>query len=136
MQIDELGRQSAGMATAPVERADALVLFGATGDLARKKLFSAIYHMAESGTLDMPVVGIARSGWDSERFRAHVATAIGETVQVIDPPVLEALLARIHLVGGDYSDEVTFAHLRRAGGPGVGSAGVLPRRSRRGCSRP
>ena len=54
------------------ERADALVLFGATGDLARKKLFSAIYHMAEAGTLDMPVVGIARSGWDSERFRAHV----------------------------------------------------------------
>ncbi len=114
MQIDELGRQAPGMATSPVEHADALVLFGATGDLARKKLFSAIYHMAEAGTLEIPVVGIARSGWDSERFRAHVADAIGETVANIDPLVVETLLARTHLVGGDYSDELTFAHLRAA----------------------
>jgi glucose-6-phosphate 1-dehydrogenase len=132
MQIDELGPQSPGMARAPVERADALVLFGATGDLARKKLFSAIYHMAESGTLDMPVVGVARSGWDSERFRAHVATAIGETVQGIDPAVLEALLGRTHLVGGDYSDEVTFAQSWRAWGR---RARRSTSRSRRGCSR-
>ncbi len=112
MEIDEGPRQSSMMTTAPVEHADALVLFGATGDLARKKLFSAIYHMAEAGSLDMPVVGIARSGWDSQRFRAHVEVAIGETVQDLDPVVVEALLARTHLVGGDYSDELTFAHLR------------------------
>jgi glucose-6-phosphate 1-dehydrogenase len=112
MQIDELGRQSPGMKVAPAEHADALVLFGATGDLARKKLFSAIYHMAETGTLDIPVVGIARSSWDSERFRAHVEVAIRETVQDVDPVVLGVLLARIHLVGGDYADEVTFSQLR------------------------
>jgi glucose-6-phosphate 1-dehydrogenase len=100
------------MEMAPAERADALVLFGATGDLARKKLFSAIYHMAGAGILYMPVVGIARSGWDSERFRAHVSGAIGDTVADVDPLVVEALLARTHLVGGDYSDELTFAHLR------------------------
>jgi glucose-6-phosphate 1-dehydrogenase len=114
MQSDELGRHPPGGPTAPVVPADALVLFGATGDLARKKLFSAIYHMAESGILGIPVVGIARSGWDSARFRDHVAVAIGETVQDVDPRVLEALLARMHLVGGDYSEEPTFARLGAA----------------------
>ena len=112
MEIAEDHRQPPGRTTAPADHADALVLFGATGDLARKKLFSAIYHMAEAGTLDLPVVGIARSGWDSERFRAHVATAVGETVHHVDPLVLEALLARTHLVGGDYAEEPTFARLR------------------------
>ncbi len=68
--------------------------------------------MAQAGALDLPVVGIARSGWDSERFRSHVQTAIAETVQDIDPAVVDALLARTYLVGGDYADEVTFAHLR------------------------
>jgi len=111
MEIDEARLQPPG-GLAPDEHADALVLFGATGDLARKKLFSAIYHMAEAGILGIPVVGIARSGWDSERFRSHVQASIRDTVQDVDPAVIDALLARTHLVGGDYSDGVSFAHLR------------------------
>ena len=112
MDIDDARGRPPELGGAGAGHADALVLFGATGDLARKKLFSAIYHMSEAGTLDMPVVGIARSGWHSERFRAHVRAAIGETVPDADPVVVDALLARTHLVGGDYSDALTFDHLR------------------------
>ncbi|HYN55617.1 MAG TPA: glucose-6-phosphate dehydrogenase [Motilibacterales bacterium] len=93
-------------------RSDALVLFGATGDLARKKLFSAIYNMAAGGRLGIPVVGIARSGWDDARFRDHVRGAIADTVAETDPAVVEALLGQLFLVGGDYSDVATFAGLR------------------------
>ncbi len=94
------------------EHSDALVLFGATGDLARKKLFSAIYQMLARGNLEIPVVGIARSGWDDERFRAHVREAVAATVPDADPAIVDDLASRISLVGGDYSDEATFARLR------------------------
>jgi glucose-6-phosphate 1-dehydrogenase len=92
-------------------RADALVLFGATGDLARKKLYSALYHMAADGALDLPVVGIARSGWDAGRFAAHVRQSISETVSDADPDVVEQLVAHLSLVGGDYRDHDTFERL-------------------------
>ena len=56
-------------------RADALVLFGATGDLVRKKLIPAIYELAAAGKLGTPVIGVARSDWDDERIR--VAGSVG-----------------------------------------------------------
>jgi glucose-6-phosphate 1-dehydrogenase len=98
-----------GRPTAP--RSDALVLFGATGDLARKKLYFALYHMAAAGHLGIPVVGIARSGWDDSRFAAHVRDAITETVDDADPAVLDGLAANLSLVGGDYREPDTFARL-------------------------
>ncbi len=95
------------------QEADALVLFGATGDLARKKLYFALYHMAASGNLGIPVVGVARSGWDHERFTSHVRAAISETVAESDPQVVEELMSRLSLVGGgDYSEVGTFTRLR------------------------
>lgn len=57
-------------------RADALVLFGATGDLARKKLFPALYHLAAARRLGVPVVGGAVSDWDDTRLRAYAAEAV------------------------------------------------------------
>jgi glucose-6-phosphate 1-dehydrogenase len=51
-----------------MSRSDALVLFGATGDLARKKLFSSLYRLAARGRLDLPVIGVALSDWDNEQF--------------------------------------------------------------------
>ena len=98
---------------APPGAADALVLFGATGDLARKKLFSAIYRMAAGGRLGVPVVGIARSGWDDARFRQHVRAAIAATVADADPGVVDGLLDGVFLVGGDYSEPATFTALRQ-----------------------
>ena len=89
MQIDELARQSPGTATAPVERADALVLFGATGDLARKKLF---FGDLPHGRVREP--RDARGGHRPVRVgqRAlprHVAAAIDETVQDVDPIIVD-----------------------------------------------
>lgn len=92
-------------------RADALVLFGATGDLARKKFFSALYRMAASHQLDVPVIGVARSDWDDERFREHARAAIAATVPNADPDMVARLTARLTLVAGDYGDEGTFLAL-------------------------
>jgi glucose-6-phosphate 1-dehydrogenase len=93
-------------------RSDALVLFGATGDLARKKLFSSLYALAAHGRLDMPMVGVALSDWDDDRFRLHVREAIASTVTDPDPGVVDRLCARMTLVGGDYADLTTFERLR------------------------
>lgn len=93
-------------------RSDCLVLFGATGDLARKKLFSSLYHLAAAGRLEVPVIGVALSDWDDQRFRAHARQAIADTVAQPDPRVVDGLCGRLGLVGGDYADPVTFAHLR------------------------
>jgi glucose-6-phosphate 1-dehydrogenase len=93
------------------ERSDALVLFGATGDLARKKLFSALYGMTRSDSLRIPVVGVARPDWDAERFRTHVGDAIAATVGNADGNVVAALLGDLHYVSGDYNDEGTFQRL-------------------------
>jgi glucose-6-phosphate 1-dehydrogenase len=107
------GGRGDGTANAPTPppASDALVLFGATGDLARKKLYFALYHMTAGGRLDIPVVGIARSGWDDARFATHVRDAIAETVTDPDPAVVDRLASGLSLVGGDYRDEDTFARL-------------------------
>jgi glucose-6-phosphate 1-dehydrogenase len=93
-------------------RSDALVLFGATGDLARKKLFSSLYRLESRGRLDLPVVGVARSDWDDERFREHVRTAVRATVDDPSPDALTRLADRLSLVGGDYAQADTFTRLR------------------------
>jgi glucose-6-phosphate 1-dehydrogenase len=88
-------------------RADALVLFGATGDLARKKIFPALYWMAADGRLDVPVVGVAASPWDDTRLRRYAETAIRAESGTIDPSVLGALSDRLRYVSGDYRDPAT-----------------------------
>ena len=69
-------------------RADALVLFGATGDLARKKLFGALYRLEAQHRLDLPVIGVAPSDWDDERFRtpwaAMMAMLLAISASVLD----------------------------------------------------
>ncbi|MGV8964645.1 MAG: glucose-6-phosphate dehydrogenase [Cellulomonas sp.] len=94
-------------------RADALVLFGATGDLARKKLFSALYRLEADHRLDLPVVGVALSDWDDTAFRDHARAAIGATVTDADPVVVDRLCGRLTLVGGDYAHADTFDALAR-----------------------
>ena len=92
-------------------RADALVLFGATGDLARRKIFPALYHLAKADRLDMPVIGVARSIDDDAKFRADVAKSINDAIEDADATVIDRLCRRIHLICGDYADPATFASL-------------------------
>jgi len=92
-------------------RADALVLFGATGDLARKKLFPALYQLARCGRLDLPVVGVALSDWDDDGLRAYARAAVQASVAVVDESALGQLTERLGLVTGDYADPATFQRL-------------------------
>ena len=101
-------------------RADGLVLFGATGDLARKKLFSALYRIAARGRLQLPVVGVALSDWSEDRFRAHAREAVAATTPEADAEVLDQLVRRLCLIAGDYQDRRTFERLaQRLGAQGV-----------------
>jgi glucose-6-phosphate 1-dehydrogenase len=93
--------------------ADALVLFGATGDLAKRKLFPALYHLTQRGQLELPVIGVARSDWDDQAFRDHARTAMEKFVTKPDPAVMDALCQRLLLVTGDYENLETFSGLAR-----------------------
>ena len=88
--------------------ADALVLFGATGDLAQRKLFPSLYALERSGSLHVPVIGVARSDWTDDDFRTHAAESINEQVDDADPAVITALQNRLDLIQGDYAAEATW----------------------------
>ncbi|HYR62884.1 MAG TPA: glucose-6-phosphate dehydrogenase, partial [Actinomycetota bacterium] len=93
------------------ERSDTLVLFGATGDLARKKLYPALYHLVAEGKLDLPVIGVAAAGWDDAKLRTYAADAIHAGVEQPDPAAVEKVTSSLTLVDGDYRDPATFQHL-------------------------
>ncbi|HEX7405010.1 MAG TPA: glucose-6-phosphate dehydrogenase [Candidatus Nanopelagicaceae bacterium] len=93
-------------------RADALVLFGATGDLARKKLFPALYEMEEAGELEIPVFGVASSKWTQSEFCANAERSVRERIKNVDENVLKNLLNELRLIVGDYRSPETFAKLR------------------------
>jgi len=92
--------------------ADALVLFGATGDLAKRKLFPALYHLELRGLLKVPVIGVARSDWTDDAFRDNARESVAKAVERVDEAVLDSLIARLDLVQGDYSDAATWDTLR------------------------
>ncbi len=93
-------------------RADALVLFGATGDLAKRKLFPALYHLEQNGVLDVPVIGVARSDWTDESFRQHAREAIIAAEPHADAAVIDPLCKRLDLIQGDYAAQKTWDELR------------------------
>jgi glucose-6-phosphate 1-dehydrogenase len=93
-------------------RADALVLFGGTGDLAKKKLFPALYEMEEANELEIPVIAVASSRWTQVEFRANAEKAIRDRIKNVDEAILGRLLDELHLVVGDYRSPDTFALLR------------------------
>ena len=93
-------------------QADALVFFGATGDLAFKKIFPALREMMRHGHLNVPVIGVARSGWDLERFRAWALASIEAHGGGVDEAAWK-LMGLLHCVNGDYNDPATFRALRR-----------------------
>jgi len=93
------------------DRSDVVVLFGATGDLAKKKLFPALYLLAKNGRLDIPVVGVAKSDWNDDAIRQHAREDVLAVHPDADTAVLDALVGRLTLINGDYSDHDTFERL-------------------------
>src|SRR5438309_8186619 len=95
------------------ESSDAFVFFGATGDLAYKKVFPALQAMIRSGDLDIPIVGMARGGWTLDKLRERARDSL-EHHGGVDADAFAKLSARLQYVGGDYDDPTTYERLRRA----------------------
>ena len=95
------------------EKADALVFYGATGDLAFKKIFPALQLMTKRGLLDIPVIGVARDGRGLEGLKARARASIEQHGGGIDPEAFPKLIKQLRYVQGDYSDGATFEALNR-----------------------
>lgn len=91
---------------------DALVFFGATGDLAYKKIFPALQAMLKRGRLNVPVVGVAKAGWTLEQLKARAHDSL-EKHGGVDSAAFEKLASLLRYVDGDYQDPETFKSLRR-----------------------
>ena len=88
-------------------------MFGATGDLAHKQIFPALYGMAKRGVLDVPVVGVAFSHWDLAQLRRRAKDSISKSVRNVDKAALRHLLSLLRYVDGDYNDPRTFEALEQ-----------------------
>ena len=96
---------------------DALVFFGATGDLAYKQIFPALQAMVRRGTLHVPVVGVARSGWGLDQLVARAHDSLAHHGGTVDEDAFGRLRALLRYVDGDYRDPATFDRPRQALGP-------------------
>ena len=90
---------------------DAFVFFGATGDLAHKKIFPALQAMAKRGHLDVPIIGVAKAGWTLDQLRARARDSV-EKHGGLDPAAFPKLNGLLRYVDGDYRDTATFQALR------------------------
>ena len=95
------------------EHCDALVFFGATGDLAYKKIFPALQAMIRRGTLDMPVIGVAKAGWTLEQLKARARDSLEKHGGGVDPEAFAKLSSQLRYIDGDYGDDATFTTLRQ-----------------------
>lgn len=91
---------------------DALVFFGATGDLAYKKIFPALQGMVRRGRLDVPVIGVAKAGWNLDQLKARARDSV-EKHGGLDPEAFAKLSNLLRYVDGDYQDPATFSALRK-----------------------
>jgi len=92
---------------------DALVFFGATGDLAYKKIFPALQNMIRRGTLNVPVIGVAKRDWKIEQLRARARDSLATHGGGVDEAAFDKLVGLLEYVGGDYQDPQTFQQLRK-----------------------
>src|SRR5262245_35802553 len=93
-------------------RSDALVFFGATGDLAYKKIFPSLQAMLKRGHLDVPVIGVAKAGWNLEQLKARARDSL-EKHGVFDAAAFDRLAGLLRYVDGDYAAPTTFQALRK-----------------------
>ncbi len=94
-------------------KADAFVFFGATGDLAYKQIFPALQAMIRRGHLYMPVIGVAKSGWDIEKFKERARDSI-EKHGGLDAEAFAKLCSQLRYIDGDYHDNATYEMLHKA----------------------
>ena len=95
------------------ERSDAFVFFGATGDLAYKRIFPALQALIRAGQLEMPIIGMARAGWTLDKLRERARDSL-EHNGGVDADAFATLSARLKYVGGNYQDPATYERLRQA----------------------
>ncbi len=93
---------------------DAVVLFGATGDLAVKKIFPALHGMVARGRLTVPVVGVAREPRSGDELRQRLRASVEQSGEHLDEPALAKLAKLFQYVNGDYNDQSTYHRLRKA----------------------
>jgi glucose-6-phosphate 1-dehydrogenase len=91
---------------------DALVLFGATGDLAHKKIFPALQAMVKHGHLSVPIIGVAKAGWNLAQLKARAKDSLEKHGGGVDSAAFEKLSSLLSYVDGDYGDPKTFDQLR------------------------
>ncbi len=97
----------------PADTSDALVFFGATGDLAYKQIFPALQAMIRHGHLDVPVIGVARRPWTDDQLRDQARKSLTEHGGV-DEAAFAKLAGQLHYVSGDYADPATYAAIKAA----------------------
>jgi glucose-6-phosphate 1-dehydrogenase len=97
-------------------RSDALAFFGASGDLAYKKIFPALHAMARRGHLEFPVIGVAKSGWNLDQLRARARESIEKHGGGVDDEAFKRLIARLAYIDSDYKDPATYTALLKAMG--------------------
>jgi glucose-6-phosphate 1-dehydrogenase len=95
------------------EQSDALVFFGATGDLAYKKIFPALQAMIRRGRLNMPIIGVAFSHWNLDQLRARAKDSLEEH-STLDPAAFQKLCTQLNYIDGKYEDPETFTKLKAA----------------------
>jgi glucose-6-phosphate 1-dehydrogenase len=94
--------------------ADALVIFGITGDLAKVMTFHSLYRLEQRGLLDCPIVGVAVNDWTIEHLRSHAHDAIEATGEKIDESVFRRFANRLSYVEGDFADAATYERVAEA----------------------
>src|SRR6185295_12834394 len=94
-------------------KSDALVFFGATGELAYKKIFPALQSAIQHQKLDVPVIAVAKSGWTLEDLKKRAAASLAEHGGGVDADAFAKLTSLLRYVDGDYRDDATFAQLRK-----------------------
>src|SRR5262249_16006667 len=100
------------------DKCDALVIFGATGDLAKLETFPALVGLVERGVVDFAVVGVAKSGWGLEQFRDYAVASL--KLNKMDPTTAAAkkMVSLLRYVDGDLDDDATYQAMSEAAGPG------------------
>jgi glucose-6-phosphate 1-dehydrogenase len=96
------------------QKADVLVIFGITGDLAKVMTFRSLYRLERRGLLDCPIVGVAVDDWSVERLREHARECIEGTGETLDAAVFERFAARLSYVSGDFNETATYGRVKTA----------------------
>src|SRR5690242_3956910 len=100
------------------EKADALVVFGITGDLAKKQTFRSLYRLESRGLLEIPVIGVAVDDWTVDHLRDHARESIVATGEKLDEAVFKRFADGLGYVSGDFTDPRTYNRVKDA----IGSA--------------